>query len=256
MCKRSGEFNAFLDFSMDDGTKSSPWGRSMRAQERENKRDAVLHAAASLFNERGYHGTSLELVAEKLEITRPTVYYYFKNKDEILFECVRIALEMIEQAAKAVTARGGSAAEQLIAVMHKYAEVMMMEFGMCLVRVGDGPLVPESRAKLRKLQANIDHKLRELIAQGVRQKAFAPCDPKLAAFAIGGALNSIARWYKPDGPLSPAEIADSFVRTLVGGLETRPLGQRLATAARHSEPTPATVKLSPTKAPARKRATK
>ena len=226
----------------------------MRAQERENKRDAVLHAAARLFNERGYHGTSLELVAEKLEITRPTVYYYFKNKDEILFECVRIALEMIEEAAKEVTARGGSAAEQLIAVMHKYAEVMMMEFGMCLVRVGDGPLVPESRAKLRKLQANIDHKLRELIAQGVKQKAFAPCDPKLAAFAIGGALNSIARWYKPDGAMAPAEIADNFVRTLVGGLEARPAGQRLVTGARQLEGQAAPVAVPRKRATAGKRA--
>lgn len=215
---------------MNDASKSSPWGRSMREQERENKREAVLHAAARLFNERGYHGASLELVAETLEITRPTVYYYFKNKDEILFDCVRIALEMIEQAAREVTARGGSAAEQLVAVMHKYAEVMMMDFGICLVRVGDGPLPPASRAKLRKLQANIDHKLRELITQGVKQKSFAPCNPKLAAFAVAGALNSIGRWYRPDGELSTQEIADNFVATLVRGLELRAPGERLVTA--------------------------
>lgn len=53
----------------------SPWGRSSREQDRENKRGAVLRTAARIFNERGYHGTSLELVAEELEITRPAVYY-------------------------------------------------------------------------------------------------------------------------------------------------------------------------------------
>ena len=141
---------------MEEAAKISPWGRNMREQERENKRDAVLRTAARLFNEKGYHSTSLELVAEELEITRPTVYYYFKNKDEILFECVRIALEMIELAAQEVIARGGSAAEQLVSVMHKYAEVITMEFGMCLVRVGDNPLPVKSRTRLRKLQANIE----------------------------------------------------------------------------------------------------
>jgi AcrR family transcriptional regulator len=214
---------------MGTSTKASPWGRSSRAQDRENKREAVLRTAARIFNERGYHGTSLELVAEELEITRPTVYYYFKNKDEILFECVRIALEMIEQASQEVTVRGGSAAEQLVAVMEAYAEVMMQDFGICLVRVGDSPLPAESRVKLRRLQANIDRKLRGLIEQGIRQKAFGPCDAKLAGFAVAGALNSIARWYRPDGELSPKEIAGHFVRILIGGLELRPPGPRLAT---------------------------
>jgi AcrR family transcriptional regulator len=215
---------------MVSAAKSSPWGRSTRAQERENKRDAVLHTAARLFNKHGYHGTSLELVAEELEITRPTVYYYFKNKDEILFDCVRIALEMIGHAASEVTQRGGSAAEQLVAVMEKYAEVMMMDFGICLARVGDGPLPQHSRVKLRKLQANIDQMLRELIAEGIRQKDFGPCDPKLAAFAVAGALNSISRWYRPDGLLGPREIAENFVGFLLVGLEIRPPATRAAAA--------------------------
>lgn len=209
---------------MVNSTTKSPWGRSSREQDRENKREAVLRTAARIFNERGYHGTSLELVAEELEITRPTVYYYFKNKDEILFECVRIALEMIEQVAQDVMERGGSAAEQLVAVMKQYAEVMMQDFGICLVRVGDSPLPAESRVKLRRLQSNIDRKLRGLIEQGIRQKAFVPCDPKLAGFALAGALNSISRWYRPDGELKPEEIADHFVRLLIGGLELRAVG--------------------------------
>lgn len=213
---------------MGTSTKASPWGRSSREQDRENKREAVLRTAARLFNERGYHGTSLELVAEELEITRPTVYYYFKNKDEILFECVRIALEMIEQASQGVMARGGSAAEQLVAVMEQYAEVMMQDFGICLVRVGDSPLPAESRVRLRRLQANIDRKMRGLIEQGIRQKAFAPWDAKLAAFAVAGALNSISRWYRPDGELTPQQIAGHFVKMLMGGLEIRSTGPRLA----------------------------
>jgi AcrR family transcriptional regulator len=169
-------------------------------------------------------------VEEELEITRPTVYYYFKNKDEILFECVRIALEMIERASQEVIERGGSGPEQLVAVMRQYAEVMMQDFGICLVRVGDSPLPAESRIKLRRLQSNIDRKLRGLIEQGIREKAFAPCDPKLAGFTVGGALNSISRWYRPDGELTPQQIADHFVTFLMAGLELRAPATPLAAA--------------------------
>lgn len=205
---------------------ASPWHKDKREQERENKRDAVLRTAARLFAERGYHATSLDAVADELHITRPTLYYYLKSKDEILFECVRIGLQLIEEAASEVTSRGGSATEQLIAVMRKYAEIITMEFGMCLVRVGEDPLPQSSRLKLRKLKASIDLKIRTLIAQGVEEGVFAPCNPKLAAFAAAGALNSIARWYRPDGPLGPDEVIDMFVDTLMNGLLARPANSR------------------------------
>lgn len=206
---------------MDDVAKPSPWGHSVRKQQRAGKRDAVLRTAARLFSEKGYHGTSLELVAEELEITRPTVYYYFKNKDEILFECVRISLQMIENAAGEVTRCGGSASERLRAVMRQYAEVITMDFGMCLVLVGDIPLPPESRFKLRKMQANIDRYFRGIIADGVKDGSFTNCDPKFASFAVAGALNSIARWYRADGEFGAAEIAEKFVGILMSGLEAR-----------------------------------
>ena len=199
-------------------TKSSPWGTSGRKRIRDHKRDAVLRTAAQIFNVRGYHETSLELVAEELGITRPTVYYYFKNKDEILFECVRMGLKSIEDAAEEVTSRGGTPAERLVAVMHSYAEVMTAEFGTCLIRVGDTPLPPQSRLKLRKLQANIDRRIRGIITEGIEGRFFRPCNPKLAAFAIAGALNSIARWYRPEGPLSASEVAKELADILIATL--------------------------------------
>ena len=203
---------------MKTASAESPWRKAVRQQVRDSKRDAVLRTAARLFSKNGYHGTSLELVADGLDITRPTVYYYVKSKDEILFECVRIGLSMIEQAAQDVTSRGGSAMEQLAAVMRKYAEIITMEFGMCLVRVGDLPLPPASRHRIRKLEAGIDRKIRGLVEQAVAEGSFAPCDPKLAAFAIGGTLNSIGRWFSPEGERSAEEVVDQFVNVLLNGL--------------------------------------
>lgn len=202
--------------------KRSPWANKQdRLAERENKRDAVLRTAAELFNEKGFHATSLDEVAERLNVSKPTVYYYVKNKDEILFECVRIGLEMLESASDEAIQGGSDSKENLIAVMRKYAEIVTMDFGMCLIRVGEDPLPLDSRRKLRRLKSRIDLKFRSLIQQGVADGVLMPCDPKIAAFIIAGALSWIARWYDPKGPLKVEEIGNQCIDLLMNGLNCR-----------------------------------
>jgi AcrR family transcriptional regulator len=212
----------------------SPWKPMReREKERQTKREAVLRMAAQSFNEKGFHATSLDDVAARLNVTKPTLYYYFKNKEEILFECVRIGLQMIDEAAENVARRGGSGVEQLFAVMRKYAEIVTMDFGMCLIRVGEDPLQPAARRKLRQLKARIDRRFRSLIEQGIAEGDLAPCDAKIAAFTVAGALSWIARWYRPDGPLRPNDIAEQCISILVEGLVRRaePLSGRARSGA-------------------------
>ncbi len=204
---------------------ASPWKRkSERRRDRELKREAVLRAAAALFNEKGFHATSLDEVAERLYVTKPTLYRYVKNKEEILFECVRLGIETLHEAVESVGSSGGTALEKLMAAIRQYAAIVTMDFGMCVIRVGEDPLPPESRRKLRRLKRAIDYEFRGLIAQGIEEGSIAPCDPKMAAFIVGGALSWIGRWYRPDGPLSSDEIAEHCIATLMKGLSTRETG--------------------------------
>jgi AcrR family transcriptional regulator len=210
---------------------ASPWARPLdREQERAVKRDAVLRAAAQLFNEHGYHATSLAMVAERLQVTKPTLYYYIHNKEEILFECVRLGLELLRSAIAAAAASGGSAVDKLKAAMNEYALIATCDFGMCLIRVGEDPLAPAARRKLRRLKAELDHEFRALIEQGIAEGSVAPCDPKLAAFTLAGALSWIGRWYDPEGQLGAAEVARQSTAILMHGLAPR--GRRAAASAR------------------------
>lgn len=125
---------------------ASPWPPvSHRERQREAKRNAVLQAAAQLFNERGFHATSLDDIAARLNVTKPTLYYYVKNKDEILLQCVSKGLTMMLEGIDASRAAGGKAIDQLMTCMQVYARIVTMDFGMCLIRVGDEQLPPESR---------------------------------------------------------------------------------------------------------------
>lgn len=200
----------------------SPWAKRVdREQEREAKREAVLRAAAQVFNEQGYQASTLDQVAARLNVTKPTLYYYVKSKDEILFECVRIGLSMLQQAADEVTASGGNAADKLVAVMRQYAEIATLDFGMCVIRVGEDPLPPQAKVELRQMKARLDLVFRELVRQGIQEGSIGPCDPKLAAFTIAGALSWIARWYRPDGGQTAAQVADEVIGLLLKGLSIR-----------------------------------
>ena len=191
--------------------------RSARAA----KRDAVLRAAVQMFNERGFHQTSLDDVAATLGISKPTIYHYLGNKDQVLLECVKIGLGQLIAAAEEARAKPGTGADRLSAFLVRYAEINMDDFGRCVIRTGDEALVPESRARFRELKRRIDSDLRALIIEGIADHSLAPCNPKLAAFTIAGALNWPARWHDPAGSESPAVLAQQMIALLGRGFLPR-----------------------------------
>lgn len=71
------------------------WNKAVptAAEQRELKKDALLRQAAYAFRTNGYHGTSLADIAESLGISKPTLYYYVKNKQDLLYECHLAASE-------------------------------------------------------------------------------------------------------------------------------------------------------------------
>ena len=200
----------------------SPWGPAdRRQQQRQTKRNAVLSTAAEIFNERGFHATSLDDIAARLHVTKPTLYYYVKNKDEILLECVRKGLHLTLEGIEASRAAGGRAIDQLRACMLAYGHVVTQPFGMCVIRVGDQEVPVESRIELRRLKSLIDQAFRRLVAAGVEEGSLRPCDPKLTAFTIAGGLSWIGRWYQPGGERSGDEIVQQCVATLMDGVVHR-----------------------------------
>ncbi|APZ50861.1 TetR/AcrR family transcriptional regulator [Salipiger abyssi] len=197
----------------------SPWlSTAERAAERETKREAVLRTAVHFFNTRGFHSTSLNDVAAALEVTKPTIYHYFSSKDEILFECVRLGLEAIRDAGDQARERGGSGRDQLEALMLEYALVMTRDFGICVSRTSDDQLAPASRDRFRALKREINDSLQATIQAGMDDASLRPGDARIAAFTVAGALNWIARWYRPDGGMSAEEVTRGVVHTLLSGL--------------------------------------
>jgi AcrR family transcriptional regulator len=204
----------------------SPWKTAKdrdreREELRELKRDAVLLAAAQEFNARGYRNTTLEEIARRLHVTKPTIYYYVKNKDEILTEIFRAGCGALAEAADEIERSGLAGLDKLAAFMRRYAELMTTDFVRNVALLEDTCLAPRIRAEVRAIKSAIDHRFRAFVEEAIRDGAIADCDPKLAALTIAGALNGIARWYQPAGPRDPQDIAELTVRMLVEGLRVR-----------------------------------
>ncbi len=83
------------------------------SRDRERKREAVILTAARAFRERGYHNTSLDDIASELNVTKPTVYHYVENKEQLLFECFRAGLNQIMEGFEEIHGSQGSARERL-----------------------------------------------------------------------------------------------------------------------------------------------
>jgi AcrR family transcriptional regulator len=186
----------------------SPWQAPQdRSRLRARKREAVILAAARAFRDRGYHHTSLDDIAAGLGITKPTIYALFDGKEDLLFECFLAGVEELRAAFREVETRGASGRERLLSVAHRYAVAITGEFGWVMVRVEGEDLSPAMSAR---------------IADG----SIAPCDPKMTAFALAGALNWIAFWHRSEsspaaGTLDPKTLAARLLQVFESGLEPR-----------------------------------
>jgi AcrR family transcriptional regulator len=200
--------------------KKSPFpSREGRAQARQLKREAVLAAAASLFCQRGYDATQMADVARLLGVTKPVIYYYFRNKEDVLVACFEVGFEQIEATLRRNDVKAANGAERLRSALRAYALIMTEDFGKCTARIPTGGLSEVNRKLIRTHRRKFDKRIRLLVKDAIADGSMSACDPKLATFTILGSINWIGFWHQPDGEWSAAQIAESIVDQLFRGFE-------------------------------------
>jgi len=218
-----------------------PWAPfEDRRRARDEKRDAVLRMAVRMFLEEGYHRTPLTKIAERLNITKPALYNYFRGKEEILSELFRLGDEQYEESFGRIERDSGDGLHKLQAMIRAYARGMTTDCGMCFARLDDRELSAEARSAVRRSKRRYDRAFRQQVEHGIKDGSIVACNAKLAAFAVAGALNGIADWYRPGGGLSVDAIAEEYAQRLTHGLAARP-GSAIRSEAirRRARPSPA-----------------
>jgi TetR/AcrR family transcriptional regulator len=199
-----------------------------RVHRNERKRVEILRAAAAMFRRRGYHGASIGQISRALKMAKGNLYYYFRNKEEILYVCHDYSLGVILKELKAVEASALPPDRQMhrliVSFVHLFIDVLHGTAWTLEVEALSPPLLRKIIAK----RDRIDRGFRRILAAGMRTGVFAERDPALVAFVIFGAINWIPRWYDPAGRATSHEIAQVFADCLVAGLQNE---DRMAFAA-------------------------
>jgi AcrR family transcriptional regulator len=192
-----------------------------RSEQYELKQQIVLRTAARVFSQRGFHQTTLSDIAKELHIAKPTLYHYFKSKDEILLQVQQAAIAQMMAVELGPVSSGTSGRDLLEDFIGRYVEMIVDDFGTCLIKTGDLPLEPENRVIVRKGSKQIEMMMREILRRGAKDKSLAPCDPKMTAMFLFGSLNWIPYWYRPDGELNVEQLAQKVTQSLLAGLAPR-----------------------------------
>ena len=192
--------------------------RGRRSEVSAATRVEILKSAAAAFRKLGYHGATVEQIAAALHMKKGNLYYYFRNKEEILFACHQYSHDRLKELLDQVVRSTAPADEKLRRLITSTVHVILDELHGTALLLDLEALSPAHLKAVIVRRDRFDRGMRLILEEGIATGAFAPGDPKLLAFAMLGALNWIARWFNPGGPASSEEIATRFADYLIAGL--------------------------------------
>jgi AcrR family transcriptional regulator len=187
----------------------------------ESRRMEILHKAALVFAEDGYHQTSVNSLAARLGVSKPVLYYYAKNKDDILFQCVKVARDALQEAIDDAARGKMRGIDKVRRFFATYAEIMCSDFGRCIALLDRKALSPSARKRDALARRELENTLHTMIREGQHDKSIVDCDPVLTARALFGAFNGIPRWFHREGTLTAKDVADGYMDLFAGGIGRR-----------------------------------
>lgn len=184
---------------------------SLREMKTQKKKDEIVQSALSIIAEKGYHATTMEDIAANLLMTKGSVYYYFKNKQDLLYQSQKSLLEQSMLNIEEVMREQLTVTEKLNKVMIVHIEYLIIErtgFGMGLSpnQFFEGVQLDDILYLRDKYSSNIDL----LIIKGMEEGSFKVVDVKIVRNIILGAMNYILEWYSPGGSKSKEVLAESI----------------------------------------------
>lgn len=151
-------------------------------------------------------------------MTKSNLFYYFKNKQEILYFCHEYSLNYLLESLQKAEKDDSSPVAELHALIRAFVRVVVEELQGTRMIVNLEPLSPAQYRRICAKRDKFEKGVRRIVARGMANGVFQVRSPKLSTFAILGALNWISFWVDPAGPASANEIGQVFANYLVEGL--------------------------------------
>ena len=188
------------------------------ARRRSRKVQDILTATADVLAERGYHQTNLDEIAERLDLTKASLYHYFPSKDELVTACLEWVGQLVnERLMAAAEDRSGTASERLTTLIRVQLESIVREHPQ-MAQLFLQPLDwPEGyRERTKELRKQHDDAFRTVIRDGIASGEFVVEDEATAVHCLHGAMNYVPVWFrakrKKDYETMYATMAESLLR--------------------------------------------
>ena len=186
-------------------------------------KEQILEVAAQIICQKGFHATSMQDIAEAVNLQKASLYHHVASKQEILLSLLDQALELIIERVSQVAGTSAPADEKLSQACKIYLETLSEHRDLVSVLLLEHrSLEPEYHARHVPRRDRFERLWREMIREGIEAGVFcSTCDAALAARTLLGSLNWTITWYRSDGSLSIEEIADSVSNQFLNGLLCR-----------------------------------
>jgi AcrR family transcriptional regulator len=186
------------------------------------RRAELGRAAARLFSERGYHGTSMQDLADALGLQRGSLYAHIGSKQELLFGVVDEGADRFLERGRQAIDMAGPADARLRRLLVGHIETAIEHLDAATVFLNEWRYLAEDlRASVQQKRDRYEEMVRSIISDGIAAGDFrTDADVGFAARLVLSAGNWTYAWYRPGGELGPREIGERFAELLIRGLET------------------------------------
>lgn len=184
----------------------------------------IQDVATQAFCRLGYHGASMRQIGDAAGMNKGNIYYYFENKEELLFKILCSVISEMVAGLRTITQGKQRAGTKLrLAVEHHiWFSINRKEVLSVLVQE-TRHLSEGNRNQIHAIEAEYKNLLQQIVQEGVQSGEFRELDANLVTLAIIGMCNWMYVWYSPVGRRSPEEISGEFVQLITDPIARPPV---------------------------------
>lgn len=184
------------------------------------KKARILEEATELFYQLGYNETSVDMLAEQLNVTKPFIYSYFPSKQHILYEICRPGVELSLKAAVEVSQSDEPPTEKLKKIIKRFVIIVCEhQASIALYLRNQKSMLDEHNSKIVANRRAFDRIFEEILTEGKRRGELDVRNVKVASLAFAGMVNWAHTWYRPDGSMSPSQLGNQIVELALAAVK-------------------------------------
>jgi len=190
-----------------------------QAADYDERKEAIVEAAASLYARRGFNGASVADLAERCKTSKSLIYHYYQSKEDILFDVMVSHVRALDEAAREAVAGDGAAPVKLRRLAQAFMALYVGAADRHKVLLNElDNLDDKRRAEIVKTQRGLIEVVQRLLGEIEPKLKRRSSESYAAAMLFFGMINWTHTWFDPKGPVSADAIADMAVDVTLDGL--------------------------------------